>query len=220
MSDVNLSEWAESFPALVSINAQEWQQAMRAAHFLTISPGKNIRCGHDVFFIMTGSVCVRDSTRCGSELTLCRVRAGQICWLSMIDWFGDVANVDGLSVVSESSVRVATIGLNQVDAALSSPDFRRFVFREVFRGLAELRSLVEDVAFGRMNQRIANCLLDRSNGGRDVTMTHSHIASELGTAREVVSRQLKEFERHGWVHLQRGKIVINNVPELQRVAEL
>lgn len=128
MSDVNLSEWAESFPALVSINAPEWQQAMRAAHFVTICPGKNIRCGHDFFFVMKGSVCVRDSTRCGSKLTLCRVRAGQISWLGMIDWFGDVAHVDGLSVVSKSSVRVATIGLNQVDSDLSSPDFRRFVF--------------------------------------------------------------------------------------------
>jgi len=39
-------------------------------------------------------------------------------------------------------------------------------------------------------------------------------AAELGTAREVVSRQPKEFERHRWVRLSRGKIEILDQPAL------
>ena len=68
--------------------------------------------------------------------------------------------------------------------------------------------LVQEVAFGRIDARLAQRLLQRRNSDDRVTLTHHELAVELGTAREVISRQLKDFEHRGWVRLERGQIDI------------
>lgn len=220
MANELASLWTKSFPTLASIDNPVWQRAMRTARTQSIGRGKSFTCGNGLLFILRGSICVRDATRCGHELTLCKVRAGQVCWLNLAIVMGELTRPQGLAVFSESDVHAATINRYQLEEALCCPEFRAFIFRELFRGLSELRLLVEDVAFGQMNRRIAQCLLDYAQDERSVATTHSKIALELGTAREVVSRQLKEFERHGWVNLRRGQIVINDKSELQRIVEM
>jgi CRP/FNR family transcriptional regulator len=77
--------------------------------------------------------------------------------------------------------------------------------------------LVQEVAFDHMDHRLANALLKQSTGVRTIKTTHQALAIELGTAREVVSRLLKEFERHGWVKLYRGRIEILNPEQLSEI---
>jgi CRP/FNR family transcriptional regulator len=88
--------------------------------------------------------------------------------------------------------------------------FRNFVFRGFSQRLADLLLLVEEVAFGKLDVRLAEWLVRFAPAEGLLGVTHQALASELGTAREVVSRQLKEFERRGWVRLGRGHIEIVN----------
>ena len=90
----------------------------------------------------------------------------------------------------------------------TSPGFRKFVFSSLDQGVHELVNLIEEVAFGHMDHRLARHLLDLAGQQKIVTGTHYDLAVELGTAREVVSRLLKEFEHRGWVKLHRGHIEI------------
>ncbi len=79
--------------------------------------------------------------------------------------------------------------------------------------LTEVMSLVEEVAFRRMDQRLARRLAELLLGERSagsVETTHADIAADLGTAREVVSRLLKEFERLGAISLSRGRILLRD----------
>jgi CRP/FNR family transcriptional regulator len=55
-------------------------------------------------------------------------------------------------------------------------------------------------------------------GGSTVSRTHQLIADELGTAREVVSRQLKRFEQKSWVKLGRGHVEITDRAKLEKLA--
>lgn len=214
------SLWMKSFPELVKIVDPVWQRAMRAARIVSLERGKVVNCGNEPLFILSGSISIRDATRCGHELALCKVRSGQVCWLNLAVVTGEVDYPQGLTVLSESDGYAAIVSRSSFEEALSCREFRAFVFRELFRGLKELRNLVENVAFGQMNRRVARSLLDSAKDGRTVATTHSNIALELGTAREVVSRQLKQFERNGWVYLRRGQIVINDKVELQRIVEM
>ena len=50
-------------------------------------------------------------------------------------------------------------------------------------------------------------------------MTHQQLASELGTAREVISRQLNEFQRRGWIEQARGRIRLTDTAALQALAD-
>ena len=98
--------------------------------------------------------------------------------------------------------------------------FRRFVFANQGRRLSDLIRRVEDVAFGRVDARLARMLVERC--GREpgsITATHLQLASELGTAREVVSRQLKVFEKNGWIAVHRGVVEVLQPRALSRVWE-
>ena len=66
--------------------------------------------------------------------------------------------------------------------------------------------------------RLAQRLLKLAGPGGHVAQTHQQLASELGTAREVVSRQLQEFQRRGWVEVARGDVALTNRDALGRLA--
>ncbi|MBL4693401.1 MAG: winged helix-turn-helix domain-containing protein, partial [Magnetovibrio sp.] len=90
----------------------------------------------------------------------------------------------------------------------SSPVFRAFVFSSFGTRLSDLLMLVDEVAFHRIDVRLAKFLIDRQDDSGALKITHHNLATELGSAREVISRQLKDFEKRGWVKLSRGHIEV------------
>jgi CRP/FNR family transcriptional regulator len=78
--------------------------------------------------------------------------------------------------------------------------------------------VVEDVAFERIDKRLAQKLLDLADSEGRLSATHPEPAVELGSAREVVSRHLKEFQRRGWLELTRGLICLTDRASLERLA--
>jgi len=100
----------------------------------------------------------------------------------------------------------------------SSENFRDFVFRTFSARLASLLARIEEVAFERIDRRLAQRVLDAVGADGAVAQTHRELAVELGTAREVVSRKLKEFERNGWIELYRGGLRLLRPEALRRIA--
>ena len=88
--------------------------------------------------------------------------------------------------------------------------WRNYVFGLLSYRLAGVIATIEEVAFRRVDVRIAEFLLKTADARGHLTITHQEIASELGTAREVVSRILKDFEREGVITLARGAVTIQN----------
>jgi CRP/FNR family transcriptional regulator len=84
---------------------------------------------------------------------------------------------------------------------------RDFVFTLLSRRLSGVMELVEEVAFGRMDERLMDYLVEKSEGNR-LEATHQKIANDLGTSREVISRLLKDLERKNQVSLSRNSITL------------
>ena len=82
----------------------------------------------------------------------------------------------------------------------------------------ELFHIIEDVAFQRIDIRLAEKVLELAQGESLIRLTHQQLAAELGTAREVISRQLSEFQRRHCVKQSRGMIEILDFAELERLA--
>src|SRR6185436_18738131 len=100
---------------------------------------------------------------------------------------------------------------------LLSPAFRAFVFKAASRRMGHLLALFDDVAFRRVDQRLASRLL---LGPEPIAATHQMLADELGTSREVVSRILETFQQSGMIKLGRKRIEIvdrNALDRLHRV---
>ena len=96
--------------------------------------------------------------------------------------------------------------------------FRRFILSAFGQRMAELTHLLEQVAFGRVEVRLAGALIDLAANDL-VEATQAELAARIGSAREVVSRRLEAFERLGWVAVERGHVRLREPEELRRLAE-
>jgi CRP/FNR family transcriptional regulator len=81
--------------------------------------------------------------------------------------------------------------------------------------LAEVMQLVEEVAFRRLDERLAQLLVHR---GPVIAATHQSLADELGSVREIVSRLLRSFEQRGWVRLERERVTVTDPKGLAGLA--
>ena len=214
--------WLKSFPELQSIHDASWLTAMQKAQTLTVPQGAVLfrdgdACSNYVL-VVDGSIRVQKIDIQGREIVLYRVEDGQTCMLTTSCLLGGQAYpAEG---IAESEVSLVLLPIDAFDNTLSqSTAFRRFVMAQIGRRIGDLMALVEDVAFGRMDERLARLLTKRvREHGNEVSCTHQELAFELGTAREVVSRLLKDFEHKGWLKLQRGKVLISSTDELQELA--
>lgn len=156
--------------------------------------------------VIEGSVRVMTRAENGREIVLYRLGAGDSCVLTTSCLFGNSKYpAEG---ITETAVRALVIPADVFNRAVQSSNaFREFVFASFSDHLGSLISLVEEVAFGRLDMRLARHLLEHCEHNT-LNITHQELATELGTAREVISRQLKDFEQQRWVVLQRGSITL------------
>ena len=157
----------------------------------------------------------------GQEITLYNVGAGEACPLNVSCILSD-RPVPAMARVEED-VEALVIPAEIFRRWMAQYEsLRTFVFETFATRLTEMMSLVEEVAFRRMDQRLARRLqdifLESGTPRTSVETTHAELASDLGTAREVVSRLLKEFERLGAITLSRGKITLKNSALLRELA--
>jgi CRP/FNR family transcriptional regulator len=101
------------------------------------------------------------------------------------------------------------------------PACQQFIFHTISTRLQEVMLLIDEVVFKSMDERLAQFILHNLNHHEreeKLDITHEKIAIELGTAREVISRLLKDFEKKNIVHLARGKIIVRDIEGLKKIA--
>lgn len=171
---------------------------------------------HSFPVVLSGRIEVSLTGPSGREILLYSVEAGQSCIQTTLGLLGDEPYSGVATTVAETEViRIPKpMFLRLMD---SDPAFRGFVLRSFGQRMADLTRLLEAVAFGRIDARLAQVLLDLADGGI-VRATQSEIAARIGSAREVVSRKLDAFGKSGWVATERGEVHLRDLPALRRAA--
>lgn len=222
MNNATPDDWLDRFPALATAPEAEQRRLLAAAQALRVPAGTTVfRPGdacQNYLMVAQGSVRVQKVSESGREIVLYRVEPGQTCVLTTSCLLaGERYPAEG---VTETEVVARALPLAPFHELLAASDvFRHFVFSSFGCRMAELMALVEEVAFGRMDSRLAQRLLALGGSSGRIDVTHQQLAAELGSAREVVSRLLKEFERHGWLRLERGQIAIRDAAALKRLTD-
>ncbi|HMN92642.1 MAG TPA: Crp/Fnr family transcriptional regulator [Hydrogenophaga sp.] len=163
--------------------------------------------------VLEGEVRVSRSAPNGRELELYRVQPGQLCLVSSAALFDHrPLSAHGTTSTETALVLLPPPAFRQ---ALADEAFRDFVLGLFAARMAELTSLIEAVAFHRLDARLAGALLGH---GPQLQTTHQALADELGTVREIVTRLLRRFERQGLVGLSRECITIRDANGLRRLA--
>ncbi|MFW2405281.1 MAG: Crp/Fnr family transcriptional regulator [Gammaproteobacteria bacterium] len=154
--------------------------------------------------LLDGNVRVQITSAGGREVTLYRIGSGGSCILTTSCLLS--SEQYPADAITETDVTAAAIPMAEFQRALDeSVDFRRFVFDGFASRLTHVIRKVEQIVFASIDARLAEALLALDARGED-RITHQDLATELGTAREVVSRHLKRFEQAGCVELGRGRV--------------
>ncbi|MFC7704590.1 Crp/Fnr family transcriptional regulator [Plastorhodobacter daqingensis] len=201
-------------PILAGLDPSVQARISREARRLDLAAGQKVfEAGslcQGLPLVLGGCIRLQMTACSGQEITLYRISDGDVCPLSLSALMqGEGYRAEAI-VEEDARVIILPFGLFDDLMAASAP-FRRQILGFFSARLDTLMLLVEQVAFRRMDQRLANWLRDRAGQG-PTRITHQALAAELGTAREVVSRLLKGFERNGYVTLARGEITVIKPP--------
>jgi len=215
------TRWLAQFPELQALQDSAWQQALSQTKLATIPTGQVLYKSGDTcenfVLVLQGAIRVQIISESGNEVVLYRVEDGQSCILTTTCLVAhDRYHAEGITETEVSAVIIPAVAFQ--NALAHSEGFRRFVFSSYAQRLTDLLMLIDAISFGRMDVRLASTLLAMADNNREIHITHYDLARELGTAREVVSRLLKDFERRDWVRLRRGIITVHDAEALNRFA--
>ena len=209
-----LPEWVKAFPELAVIDDPAWTRAIENSNTVVLPPEYEVfhegEACKNYIFVLEGATRVYKLFESGREMVLYRLGKGETCSLTT-----SVLLAGGLypaNAVTEMETQAVLIPSSEFHAVFnSSTIFREYVCR-VFGGrIRDMIMLLEAVTTRNVNIRLARWLLENRSPENTVEVSHRELAFELGTAREVISRHLREFEKTSWVRLSRKNIeVIDN----------
>lgn len=205
------------FPVFAQLPAAELDRLASRSQLLRVPAGGAIfNAGQPCRgfpLVLEGSVRVAKGSPGGREIVLYRVEAGQACILSGGCLLGH--SDYSAHAVAEEDVTLLSIPPDEFQSLVVEVEpFRRFVFAMYGERLAEVMALVDEVAFRKLDQRLAQLLVQRAPV---IETTHQKLADELGSVREIVSRLLRSFETRGWVKLERERITVRDARALARL---
>lgn len=206
------------YPALARIDRDLVVNAMNNSQAIELGAGTRIFHAPDPCqtfpFILSGRIRVYKPAPNGRELSLYTVGPGDACVVTAACLLG---NEDyNASGIVKADCRVVMMPGPDFDRLMGEKIFREFIFSLFSRRVLNLMQLVEEVAFHKLDKRLAALLLKQ---GGTVAMSHQALADELGTVREIISRVLKSFSENGLISLGRAQIKILDEPGLREVAE-
>ncbi|WP_120634655.1 Crp/Fnr family transcriptional regulator [Ruegeria sp. EL01] len=219
---MTITDWTERFQGTSRLPRSVRDRLVSAARLVRFSKGSQVfgpdNVPDSLFFLYEGRIRVSQSSESGREIVLYRVEAGESCVLTTACMLAEEAyNAEG---VAETDVTAIVLPKPAFDRLAAEEDaFRNFVFAAYSRRLIDLLRVVDDVAFGRIDVRLAERLLALADDKAEILATHQQLASELGTAREVVSRVLHDFQKRDLITQSRGQISLIDKPALAVLAQ-
>lgn len=164
-------------------------------------------CG-TVAFLLSGSIRISKIGKNGREIVLYRLGSGDSCILTISSVLANISYP--ATAVVEEDAEAILLSVQQFKELMTiNPEFQQYIYKLLAARLLEVMTLVDEIVFHKMDERLIEYLLRHSKNDEDIIeITHEELASQLGSVREVISRLLKGFERDGLIQLSRGKVKI------------
>lgn len=200
-------------PTEFSISSSLLEKLKKVGTIRMFSPGTVLIDENEyirfVPIVLNGSIKVFKVDEDGREMLLYYIKPGESCVMSFL---GATCNgTSKIKAVVEEESEVLVLPVDKATELIrENPQWTQFIFELYDRRFEELLSVVNAIAFHKVDVRLWKLLKTKVKmlKTKELNMTHQQIADELGTAREVVSRLLKQLERDKKISLARNKIKI------------
>lgn len=204
----NLDQITEfrSSPELVKKLYEHGIQKQYEAGSVILNENSHIR---SIPIVTKGIMKVIRTEEDGREILLYYIKAGESCIMSFL---GGLHNeTSKVKAEVEEDAEILFLPMDKVALFIKDyPEWLDYIFRLYHKRFEELLEIVNAIAFKKVDERLLNLLKKKAelNNSKTIQTTHEQLANELGTARVVVSRLLKQLEEIGVVQLGRNKIVL------------
>ncbi|MDR7925977.1 Crp/Fnr family transcriptional regulator [Acidithiobacillus thiooxidans] len=217
---ITLNDWISHFTSLTTAPDNEKALFNKARPVQWGSDQIIFHAGtpcNQYLLVLEGQIRVQQISAGGREIVLYRIGPGESCILTTACLFSH--RPYPAMGITETAVKAISLPKSVFDQLIGQSGlFREFVFNAYGNRLTDLLTLVEEVVFTRLDIRLARKLLDLGKHTQIIHITHQTLATELGSAREVISRALKEFALRGWIRRGSGHIEIIQMQGLQQLA--
>lgn len=159
--------------------------------------------------VLKGSIRVMRTDEEGKEILLYYITPGESCIMSFLG--GIHQDTSKVKAIAEEDVEILFIPIDKTKLLIKeSEEWLDYIFRLYHKRFEELLYAINNIAFKKVDERILSYLKEKKKvtGSSEIQITHQELADELGTARAVVSRLLKQMENEGLVKLGRNKIIV------------
>lgn len=159
--------------------------------------------------VMKGMMKVIRTEEDGREILLYYIKAGESCIMSFLGGMHNEKSIVKAEV--EEDTEILFLPVDKVSLFIKEyPEWLDYIFRLYHKRFEELLDIINAIAFKKVDERLLNLLYKKSEilNSKTIVITHEQLANELGTARVVVSRLLKQLGDSGKLQLGRNKIVI------------
>ena len=208
---IDLNSFLEIFPTLRnsrielihSILQASTRESFNSKAFLY---NEGDKC-NGIGLFLKGEVRVFKLGESGREITLYDMFPGDTCILNASSILSDSFYPANAQCVTDVTLLLLP-KYDFLELIAGYEEMRSFIFDLLSRRLATIIEIVEEVAFGKLDARLKDFLIEKADNDI-VNLTHQQIANDLGSSREVISRLLKDFEKKGHVILSRKKIKLH-----------
>lgn len=159
--------------------------------------------------VMKGMLKVIRTEEDGREILLYYIKAGESCIMSFLGGMHNEKSIVRAEI--EEDAEILFLPVDKVSLFIKEhPEWLDYIFRLYHKRFEELLDIINAIAFKKVDERLLNLLQKKSEITQAETIhtTHEQLANELGTARVVVSRLLKQLEEDGRLKLGRNKIIL------------
>jgi CRP/FNR family transcriptional regulator, anaerobic regulatory protein len=200
--------WKQLFPqfepALVERIEKEAVQRSFYSGDVIMRTGQYIK---SAVLVLEGRIKIYRENQDGGEFLMYYLEPGQACAVSMI--CAIQSQTSEIMAVAEENTEVLMIPIQLMDELMNTyKSWYQFVI-QTYRGrFDELLSVVDNIAFRNMDERLEFYLKRHAGDGnrKNIELSHQQIADDLNSSREVISRLLKKMEQRNLVKLHRNMI--------------
>lgn len=146
------------------------------------------------------------------ELLMYYLQPGDTCAVSLTCC--NVGQTSEIRAIAEDDVELLAVPVDFIDRwSLEYKGWKNFIMETYRKRFEELLNTIDEIAFKKMDERLKNYLRKKAlaNEKNIINVTHSEIATDLNSSREVVSRLLKQLEKKGEIKLGRNSIDVSEL---------
>ncbi len=210
--------WQDNYPGFINSEESAMISLMESATLVNLPEGQQVFASGSIcesyLLLLKGSVKAQLISENGREMMLYQMFPGDTCVLTTSCLLsGDSYPAEAFTEEDSSAFVISSHAFYR--CLERSAFFREFVFKNFAARLSNIICRFGDVVFAGIDRRLSKELLNAET--KVLKITHQELATKLGSAREVISRHLKQFEAKGWVSLNRGTITIIDNDSLNKL---